>query len=152
MKVLDKDMDNAINKSLEHINGEEWKFLLFLMLIDDIKQRNSKWKSFEDELVYRNRFSVKHAIIDEIHACKEIAVTILKKDMVLYRARVFEKSNFNKLVKYYLEENGCSKSEIEKILNEWTDEEKILSLMPEIHSDYDCDETPELVKAQKKWK
>lgn len=145
-------MDNEINKSIEHINGEEWKFLLLLMLIDDIKQRNSKWKSFEDELVYRNRFSVKHAIIDEIHACKEIAVTILKKDMVLYRARVFEKSNFNKLVKYYLEENGCSKSEIEKILNEWTDEEKILSLMPEIYSDYDCDETPELVKAQKKWK
>lgn len=145
-------MDNEINKSLEHINGEEWKFLLLLMLIDDIKQRNSKWKSFENELIYKNRFSVKHAIIDEIHECKEIAVTILKKDMVLYRARVFEKSNFNKLVKYYLKENGYNKSEIENILNESTDEEKILSLIPEIYSDYDYDETPELIKAQKKWK
>lgn len=152
MKVLEKDMDNEINKSLEHINGEEWKFLLLLMLIDDIKQRNSKWKSFEDELIYKNRFSVKHAIIDEIHECKEIAVTILKKDIVLYRARVFEKSNFNKLVKYYLKENGYNKSEIENILNENTDEEKILSLIPEIYSDYDYDETPELIKAQKKWK
>lgn len=152
MKAFDNDMDNEISKSIESMNGEEWKFLLLLMLIDDIKQRNSKWKSFEDELIYRNRFSVKHAIIDEIHECKENAVTILKKDVVLYRARVFEKSNFNKLVKYYLEENGCSKSEIEKILNEWTDEEKILSLMPEIYSDYDFDETPELIKAQKKWK
>ncbi len=145
-------MDNEISKSIESMNGEEWKFLLLLMLMDDIKQRNSKWKSFEDELIYKNRFSVKHAIIDEIHECKENAVTILKKDVILYRARVFEKSNFNKLVKYYLEENGCSKSEIEKILNEWTDEEKILSLMPEIYSDYDYDETPELIKAQKKWK
>lgn len=71
---------------------------------------------------------------------------------MLYRARVFEKSNFNRLVKYYLQESGYSKSDIEKILNEWTDEQKILSLMPEIYSDYDYNQTPELVKAQKKWK
>lgn len=72
-----------------------------------------------------------------------------QKDTVLYRARVFEKSNFNRLVKYYLQESGYSKSDIEKILNEWTDEQKILSLMPEMYSDYDYNQTPELVKAQK---
>ena len=137
---------------VENINSEEWKFLLLVMLMDDIKQRNSQWKSFEEGLIYKNRFSVKHAIIDEIHECRESAVTILKKDTVLYRARVFEKSNFNKIVKYYLQENGYSKTEIEKMLKEWTDEEKILSLIPEIYSDYDYDETPELVNAQKKWR
>lgn len=145
-------MDKDIKTDFEHMNSDEWKFLLLAMLMDDIKQRNSQWKNFEEELIYKNRFSVKHAVIDEIYVCKENAVTILKKGVVLYRARVFEKSNFNKLVKYYLQENGCSKSEIEKILNEWTDEEKILSLMPEIYSNYDYDETPELVNAQKKWK
>ena len=139
-------------KEFENMNKDEWKFLLLLMLMDDIKQRNSKWKNFEEELIYKNRFSVKHAIIDEIHECKENAVTIRKKDTILYRARVFEKSNFNKLVEYYLKENGYSKPEIQKMLNEWTDEQKLLSLIPEISSDYDYNETPELVNAQKKWK
>lgn len=145
-------MDKDVKKDLEAINSDEWKFLLIMMLMEDIKQRNSRWKNFEDELIYNNRFSVKHAVIDEIHECKTRAVTIIKKDTVLYRARVFEKSNFNKLVKYYLLENGYSQSEIDKMLNEWNDEEKILSLMPEIFSDYDYGQTPELVKAQNKWK
>ena len=145
-------MDKETIKDSENINSDEWKFLLLMMLMEDIKQKNSQWKSFEDELIYKNRFSVKHAVIDEIHECQANAVTIRKKDTVLYRARVFEKSNFNRLVKYYLQESGYSKSDIEKILNEWTDEQKILSLMPEIYSDYDYNQTPELVKAQKKWK
>ena len=106
-------MDKDIKMDVENINSEEWKFLLLVMLMDDIKQRNSQWKSFEEGLIYKNRFSVKHAIIDEIHECRESAVTILKKDTVLYRARVFEKSNFNKIVKYYLQENGYSKTEID---------------------------------------
>ena len=145
-------MDKDTKTDIENINSEEWKFLLLAMLMDDIKQRNSQWKSFEEDLIYKNRFSVKHTIIDEIYECQESAVTVLKKDTVLYRARVFEKSNFNKLVKYYLQENGYGKAEIEKMLKEWSDEEKILSLIPEIYSDYDYDETPELVKAQKKWR
>lgn len=145
-------MDKETINDSENINSDEWKFLLLMMLTEDIKQKNSQWKSFEDELIYKNRFSVKHAVIDEIHECQANAVTIRKKDTVLYRARVFEKSNFNRLVKYYLQESGYSKSDIEKILNEWTDEQKILSLMPEIYSDYDYNQTPELVKAQKKWK
>lgn len=145
-------MDKETINDSENINSDEWKFLLLMMLMEDIKQKNSQWKSFEDEIIYKNRFSVKHAVIDEIHDCQANAVTIRKKDTVLYRARVFQKSNFNQLVKYYLQESGYSQSDIEKILNEWTDEQKILSLMPEIYSDYDYNQTPELVKAQKKWK
>ena len=130
-------MDKENKNNSENINSDEWKFLLLMMLMEDVKQKNSQWKSFEDELIYKKRFSVKHAVIDEIHECQTSAVTIRKKGTVLYRARVFEKSNFNKLVKYYLQENGYSSSDIDKMLNEWTDEEKILSLMPEIYSDYD---------------
>lgn len=115
-------MDKETINDSENINSDEWKFLLLMMLMEDIKQKNSQWKSFEDELIYKNRFSVKHAVIDEIHDCQTNAVIIRKKDTVLYRARVFQKSNFNQLVKYYLQESGYSQSNIEKILNEWTDE------------------------------
>lgn len=52
---------------------------MLMMLMEDIKQKNSQWKSFEDELIYKNRFSVKHAVIDEIHECQANAVTIRKK-------------------------------------------------------------------------
>lgn len=79
-------------KNKENMDSEEWKFLLLGMFIDDMKQRNFQWKTFEDELIYKNRFSVKHAIIDEIYECREYAVKILKKGTVLYRARVFEKA------------------------------------------------------------
>ena len=57
-------MDKETIKDSENINSDEWKFLLLMMLMEDIKQKNSQWKSFEDELIYKNRFSVKHAVID----------------------------------------------------------------------------------------
>lgn len=145
-------MEEIIEKDSENINSDEWKFLLLVMLMDDIKQRNTQWKSFENELIYKNRFSLKHPVIDEIHQCATSVEKTIKENTVFYRARVFEKSNFNKLVRYYLQENGYSKTEIENILNEWTNEEKLLSLIPEIYSDYDHEQTPELVNAQKKWK
>lgn len=145
-------MDIETKTDLENLNSTEWKLLVLMMLMEDIKQKNSQWKSFEDELLYRNRFSVKHEVIDEIHKCESKAATTIKKNTILYRARIFEKSNFDKLVKYYLQENGYSQAEVEKTLNEWTDEEKLLSLVPEIYSDYDYAQTPRLVNAQKKWK
>ena len=72
-------MNKETIKDSENINSDEWKFLLLMMLMEDIKQKNSQWKSFEDELIYKNRFSVKHAVIDEIHDCQANAVTIRKK-------------------------------------------------------------------------
>ena len=56
-------MDKETIKDSENINSDEWKFLLLMMLMEDIKQKNSQWKSFEDELIYKNRFSVKHAVM-----------------------------------------------------------------------------------------
>lgn len=145
-------MDKDINNGFENLSSSEWTFILMYMFLDDVKKRNTKWKNFEEELIYKNRFSVKHEIIEEIHKCKLEATKIIEKCTVLYRARVFEKSNFDKLVKYYLQENGCSQSEIDEILNEWTDEEKMISLIPEIYSDYDSNQVPQLVNAKNKWK
>ena len=72
-------MDDMLKNQSENINENEWTFLLLMMLMEDIKQRNSQWKSFENELIYNNRFSVKHAVIDEIHECQESAKKIIKE-------------------------------------------------------------------------
>lgn len=145
-------MSKELEKDFEIINSAEWTFILLYMFLDDVKKRNTKWKNFENELIYHNRFSVKHEVINEIHKCKSKAIKTIKKGTILYRARVFEKSNFDKLVKYYLQENGCSQFEIDKILNDWTDEEKMLSLIPEIYSEYDSNQIPQLINAKNKWK
>ena len=45
-------MDDMLKNQSENINENEWTFLLLMMLMEDIKQRNSQWKSFENELIY----------------------------------------------------------------------------------------------------
>lgn len=84
-------MDKETIKDSENINSDEWKFLLLMMLMEDIKQKNSQWKSFEDELIYKNRFSVKHAVIDEIHECQANAVTIRKRILYYIELASFKK-------------------------------------------------------------
>ena len=69
-------MDKETIKDSENINSDEWKFLLLMMLMEDIKQKNSQWKSFEDELIYKNRFSVKHAVIE--YSARDCAARPLK--------------------------------------------------------------------------
>ena len=64
-------MDDILKNQSENINENEWTFLLLMMLMEDIKQRNSQWNSFENELIYNNRFSSQHPIIDELKNKKE---------------------------------------------------------------------------------
>lgn len=37
-------MDKETINDSENINSDEWKFLLLMMLTEDIKQKNSQWK------------------------------------------------------------------------------------------------------------
>lgn len=38
------NMDKETIYDSENINSDEWKFLLLMMLMEDIKQNNSQWK------------------------------------------------------------------------------------------------------------
>lgn len=76
-------MDKETINDSENINSDEWKFFLLMMLMEDIKQKNSQWKSFEDELIYKNRFSVKHAVIDEIHVSSKCSNNTQKRYCVI---------------------------------------------------------------------
>ena len=91
-------MDDVTKSESNMLNDNEWMFLLFLMLVEDAKQRNEQWKSFENELIYNNRFSSHHPIVDEIHKRREQATTTIQKDTIFYRARSNEQPRFDKLV------------------------------------------------------
>lgn len=105
-------MEKEIKESIEE--RKYYTLLLFMLFTEDLKEKNAQWESFADELRYKNRFSVKHTIIDEIHECQTKAVTTHSKNTVLYRARIFDKVNFDRFIKYYLQECGYSQSDIAK--------------------------------------
>lgn len=147
-----------LNLENNRIYNEEWTFLLFLLFMQDMQNKNDTWEQFEKEIIYKNRFSSDSPIVKELHnRAKQASKTIPVKTN-LFRARSFKHSSFNKLLKYYMVENGCSKDEIDEVLNNWSESEKYLSLLPQLYSNVDPDylnnneETAALITAQQKWK
>ena len=144
--------------NLNDIGNDEWTFLLFMLFMEDVRQKNEEWLQFEQGLIYKNRFSSNSPIVEELHKREKQATKILPCSKELYRARSFKRSSFDKLVEYYMKEYGCSKEEIDTVLREWTKEQKLMTLLPQLYSDVDHNylnnnkETLALVNAQKKWK
>ena len=144
--------------NLSDIENDEWTFLLFMLLMEDARQKNEEWLQFEQELIYKNRFSSNSPIVEELHKRENQATIVFSSSKELYRARSFKRSSFDKLVKYYMKECGCSEELIDTVLKEWTNEQKLITLLPQLYSDVDPNylnnntETRALVNAQKKWK
>ena len=145
-----KNMEKEIKENIEE--SKYYMLLLFMLFTEDLKEKNAQWESFADELRYKNRFTVKHTIIDEIHECKAKAVTVHSKNTVLYRARIFNKINFDRYIKYYLQECGYCQSDITKKLKECTPEQKLMPIVSDMLSDSDDGATSRLAKAQNKWR
>lgn len=147
------DFDNTKN-----MNNDEWTFLLFLLFMQDLQNRNETWERFENDLIYKNRFTSDSPIVEELKKRSEQATRHIPNKSILYRARSFKHSSFDKLLRYYMKENGCTKEEINSVLSNLSETEKHLSLLPQLYSDVDPnyleynEETVSLIKAQRKWK
>lgn len=156
MKGIPLDMIDF--SDLSNIGNSEWTFLLFMLFVEDARQKNEEWLHFEHDLIYKNRFSSNSPIVEELHKREGQATIILPSGKELYRARSFKKSSFDKLIEYYMKEYGCTKEEIDTVLKGWSTSEKLLTLLPQLYSDVDPDylnnnmETLALVNAQKKWR
>ena len=85
---------DELNDSNNSLDDNDWTFILFLLFLDDMNAKDKAWVEFEHELIYQNRFSSSHAIVKELHRRKEDVQFILKKGTVLYRARIFKRSQF----------------------------------------------------------
>lgn len=144
--------------SSDSIDEHEWTFLVFLLLMEEIKQKDAQWEEFERQLIYENRFSSDHAIVEEIHKKEKAATRVLATNSTLYRARCFDKSNFDRLIEYYMKESGYTREDARKTIQEWSDQDKLLVLLPQLYSDIapnslkSTTESRALVNAQKKWK
>ena len=98
--------------------SESW-LILFLLSLDKEKEAHALVQDFENNLIYKNRFSSKHRVVSELQECASLATMVVSKGAIYYRARIFHNSIVDNLLKYYLVERGSSPEEIEEILKKW---------------------------------
>lgn len=149
---------DELNNSWNSLDDNDWTFLLFLLFLDDMNAKDKAWAEFEHELVYQNRFSSSHAIVKELHRRKENVQFVLKKGTVLYRARIFKRSQFMDLTAHYLKSSGASTQEIQQQLDSINDWEKYFELLPDLMTTSNWNEiknnseASRIIAAHKKWK
>lgn len=149
-------MNNLENE--RKLSENDWTFILFLLFLDDMNAKDKAWAQFEHELIYENRFYSEHAIIQELHSKRDGAQFTLEKGTILYRARIFDRSQFLHLVSYYLESMGASKEEIKTQINSIDDWEKYFSILPDMMAELSWNEIADdsgsapILQAYKKWK
>ena len=102
-------MDEFKNLSTD----DQWLFLsIILSLLEADKKTDSQIQQFENDLIYKNRFSSKSAVVNEIHNHEKESTKIVPAGKTYYRARVFKDFSIDKLVKYYLQEIGKTDEQI----------------------------------------
>ena len=106
---------------------DQW-WVLLLLLWESSKIVEDQVQQFENDLIYKNRFSSKHVVVEEIHKRKTEATIIVPAGKTYYRARIFKDFSIDKLIKYYLQELGKTDEEIKEILNTWDNTQKINAL------------------------
>lgn len=116
-------MDEINNLSIE----DQW-WLVLLLLFESSKKVDDQVQQFENDLIYKNRFSSEHAVVEEIHKHKKEASLIIPPGKTYFRARIFKDFSIDKLVKYYLKELGKTDSQIKEILNTWDKTQKVNAL------------------------
>ena len=107
----------------EMSNSEGWLFLYILCSCIE-EEANTLIRDFEAELIYHNRFSSNHKVINELHVCASRATKEVKAGSAFYRARVFHENIVDKLLKEYLNESGAPKEESIDVLKNWSDYQK----------------------------
>lgn len=114
------------NTGDEELKRDDWVALLFLLMMRADQNQKDVWNRFEHELVYSNRFYADSPIIEEIKKKAGKATRIIPEETAFYRARIFRENVYDRLLKYYLKENGFNRDQIREALDSWPEEIKAL--------------------------
>jgi hypothetical protein len=95
-------------KSRNKDNAFMWLIFLYYYQTE-IQKLSSVWNSFENDIINHHRFFPNNEVIDEINNYVKTATISLKKDTILFRARIFDGQASEKFLDFYkdvLRENG----------------------------------------------
>ena len=91
----------------EEMTQDQWLLLLYSFL-NDFPEK--EWNDFSNDLIYKNRFSSLHKVVDVIKVYAESSTTVIKKDHVFYRARVYHKDPLKEFLSYVFKDNAEEKN------------------------------------------
>lgn len=94
----------------------KWFTVLYILLFQE-NEMNKNWNEFKSELTYQNRFTSSHPIVEMIHKVATDATYILKKDTILYRARIFSHNQYHNIISLYCDILGKTESEAKEFLS-----------------------------------
>ena len=78
--------DENLTSSTEELTQDQWWLILWSFLTD-IPEK--EWNEYAHDLIYKDRFSSSHKVVDVIKAFSGKCTATIKKGQVLYRARVY---------------------------------------------------------------
>ena len=81
--------------SEESKNDKIWWYLLLGLLQDSTE---SKWTEYAKQLMYSNRFSSSHEVIDLVCSVGDIVTRTITKGTQLYRARIFHREPLDNFI------------------------------------------------------
>lgn len=145
-------------RNIVNHGDDYWLVLLLLLEMEAEKRASDQVQQFEKDLIYKNRFSSKHEVVDTIHKHENESALVIPPGKTYYRARIFKDYSIEKLAKYYLKEIGKTDQEIKETLKSLdTDQiEKTMSkalLLPNNdHQQTINSDQAAIIQAQKKWK
>ena len=84
----------------EELTEDQW-WLILWAFITDIPE--NEWSDFAHDLIYKNRFSLSHKVVEVIKAFSEKCTATFKKGQILYRARLY----FQDPLQEFLAVLGC---------------------------------------------
>ena len=151
-------MDKPEMEFADNFTDADWTFLIYLLLMQDIKNKNDTWNKFEHDLVYENRFFSDSPIVEELKKRANEATRIFPAKTVLFRARSFKHSSFEKLLRYYMKETGSTKEEINAAIENLSEAENKMLMLAQLYSGLDTSALPDhgesdaFISAQRKWK
>ena len=100
--------DDNFMKTTEELSQDEWWLVLWSLLTDlPVKE----WNDFARDLIYKNRFSSSHKVVEVVKDFGSKCTATIKKGQVLHRARLYHKDPLREFLAGIYKDNDAKKNQ-----------------------------------------
>lgn len=138
--------DENFTPTTDELTQDQWWLILWSFLTD-IPEK--EWNEFTHNLIYKDRFSSSHKVVDVIKGFSEKCTVKIKKGQVLYRARIYHQDPLREFLSDVLKNPAAKKSSDKNdSLNDYYNMQLVAIIMA---VDKGSPQVKEIIKAYKKW-